>query len=251
LALFDAVVSGESAPIEPASLAGLRIGVDRDFFFAGIDAEVAVLVKAALIRLAAAGAVIVEAPVPGLDGVVPVAMAIQVHDVVPALERYLADSGAPVDFETMFAGVSANVADVFAQVALRGAPAAITEEVSTAARDTARPTLQQAMAGWFAEHRIDAMLLSATMVPATPVGDQDSVDIRGKSVPFATAIARNITPGSTLGLPGLVLPCGLTAGGLPVAIELDGPAGSDRRLLAIGMAVEAMLEPLPAPVFRG
>jgi len=40
-------------------------------------------------------------------------------------------------------------------------------------------------------------------------------------------------------------------GGLPVAIELDGPAGDDRRLLAIGMAVEAVLGPLPAPMLRG
>lgn len=251
LALFDAVVSGETELIEPATLAGLRIGIDRDFFFAGIDAEVSALTERALARLAASGAVIVEAPVPGLDGVVPVAMAIQVHDVVPALERYLSDSGAPVDFERMFAGVSADVADVFAQMALRDAPSAIAEDVYAAARDVARPALQRAMAGWFAGHRIDAMLLPATMAPATPVGDQGDLDIGGNAVPFVTAIARNISPASTLGLPALVLPCGLTAGGLPVAIELDGPAGSDRRLLAIGMAVEALLGPLPAPVLRG
>jgi Asp-tRNA(Asn)/Glu-tRNA(Gln) amidotransferase A subunit family amidase len=251
LALFDAVVSGEMAPIAPMPLAGLRIGIDRSFFFAGLDAEVAALSETALARIAAAGAIIVEAPVPGLGGVVAVAMAIQVHDVVPALEHYLIDSGAPVDFETMFAGVSADVAAVFAQVALRGAPSAIAEDVYAVARDAARPALQQAMAAWFDDNRIDAMLLPATMVPATPVGDQGNVEIGGESVPFATAIARNITPGSTLGLPGLVLPCGLTAGGLPVAIELDGTAGSDRRLLAIGMAVEAVLGALPAPVLRG
>ncbi len=251
LALFDAVVSGEPAVTEAASLAGLRIGIDRDFFFAGIDAEVAALVAAALARLAACGAVIVAAPVPGLAGVEQLAMAIQGHDVVPALERYLSDSDAPIDFETMFAGVSADVAAVFSQVALRGAPQAIAEDVYAAARDGARPAMQQAVATWFADHRIDAMLLPATMVAATPVGRQGSVDIGGTAVPFAMAVARNITPGSTLGLPGLVLPCGLTAGGLPVAIELDGPAGGDRRLLAIGMAVEAVLGPLPAPVLRG
>ncbi len=247
LALFDAVITGEDAPIAPAAIAGLRIGIDRSFFFAGLDAEVATLTEAALARLAAAGAVIVEAPVPGMDQVVPVASAIQAHDVVQALERYLLESGAPVDFETMFASVSADVAGVFAQVGLRDAPAAIADDVYTAARDVMRPALQQAVAAWFADHRIDAMLMPATMVPATPVGEATSVDIGGTLVPFATAMARNISPGSTLGLPSLVLPCGLTAGGLPVAIELDGPAGADRRLLAIGMAVEAVLGVLPAP----
>ncbi len=250
LALFDAVVSGDAVAIEPATVSGLRIGIDRDFFFAGIDAEVAAPVEAALARLSAAGALIVEAPVPGLDRVVPIAMAIQVHDVVPALKRYLAESDAPVDFDTMFAGVSADIANIFALVALRGAPGAITDDGYAAARDKARPALQQAMAAWFAGHRVDAMLLPATMVPATPMGDEGNIDIGGTAVPFATAIARNITPGSTLGLPGLVLPCGLTTGGLPVAIELDGPAGDDRRLLAIGMAVEAVLGPLPAPILR-
>ncbi len=250
LALFDAVVSGEAAPIEPATLFGLRIGIDRDFFFAGIDAEVAALTEKALARLAAAGAVIVEASVPGLDGIVPVAMAIQVHDVVPALERYLSDSGAPVDFETMFAGVSADVADVFTQMALRGAPSAIAEDAYAVASNVTRPALQQVVAAWFADNRIDAMLLPVTMVPATPVGEQGDIDIGGNAVPFVTAIARNISPASTLGLPALVLPCGLTASGLPVAVELDGPVGGDRRLLAIGLAVEALLGPLPAPMLR-
>jgi mandelamide amidase len=250
LALFDAVVSGEDEPIEPATLSGLRIGIDRAFFFAGIDPQMAVLIEQALAGLVAAGAVIVEAPVPGLDTVISVAMAIQAHDVVPALERYLAESAAPVDFETMFASVSRDVAQVFAQIGLRDAPSAIPEDVYAAARNVARPALQQAVADWFAEHRIDAMLLPATLVPATPIGDESDIDIGGSAMPFVTAIARNISPGSTLGLPGIVLPCGMTPGGLPVAIELDGPAGSDRRLLAIAMAVEALLGPLPAPLLH-
>jgi mandelamide amidase len=32
-----------------------------------------------------------------------------------------------------------------------------------------------------------------------------------------------------------------------VGLEFDGPTGSDRRLLAIGMAAEAVLGRLPAP----
>jgi mandelamide amidase len=61
------------------------------------------------------------------------------------------------------------------------------------------------------------------------------------------AVARNIAPGSTAGLPGLVLPVGLTGGGLPVSIEFDAAAGTDRALLALGLGVERALETLPAP----
>jgi len=46
---------------------------------------------------------------------------------------------------------------------------------------------------------------------------------------------------------GLSLPAGLTKSNLPVGLELDGPVGSDRRLLAIGMAIEIALGVLPPP----
>ena len=49
------------------------------------------------------------------------------------------------------------------------------------------------------------------------------------------------------GLPGIVLPAGLSKEGLPVSIELDGPTGNDREILAIGLAVEQVLGSLPAP----
>jgi hypothetical protein len=40
-----------------------------------------------------------------------------------------------------------------------------------------------------------------------------------RRMPLDEAMARNIAPGSTAGLPGLVLPAGLTTSGLPVAIS--------------------------------
>lgn len=60
-------------------------------------------------------------------------------------------------------------------------------------------------------------------------------------------LGRNADPGSCVGLPGVSLPAGLTAAGLPVGIGLDGPFGTDRRLLAIAAAVEGVLGRIPAP----
>ena len=60
-------------------------------------------------------------------------------------------------------------------------------------------------------------------------------------------MGRNIASGSTTGIPGLVIPAGLDADGLPVSIELDGPAGSDQRMLQLGLAIEQVLGHLPAP----
>jgi len=73
------------------------------------------------------------------------------------------------------------------------------------------------------------------------------VNIAGRKVPFEAAIARNISPGSTAGIPGLVLPAGLTASGLPVGIEFDAPASSDRSLLALGLSLEGALGAISPP----
>ena len=59
---------------------------------------------------------------------------------------------------------------------------------------------------------------------------------------------RNADPGSNAGIPGLVVPAGLgPSTRMPVGIELDGPAGSDRRLLELGLAIEKVLGRTPAP----
>jgi mandelamide amidase len=39
----------------------------------------------------------------------------------------------------------------------------------------------------------------------------------------------------------------MTAEGLPLGVEIDGPAGSDRHLLAIGLELERILGAVPAP----
>jgi len=49
------------------------------------------------------------------------------------------------------------------------------------------------------------------------------------------------------GMPGRTLPAGRGKSGLPIGMELDGPMGSDSRLLAIGMAMKALFGPLEAP----
>ena len=250
LALFDAVMTGDARPVAPASLTGLRIGVARGFNFAGLDPEVERVMDEVLARLRAAGVVVVEADPPGLDQFISlVTMPVQIHDLVPSLTRYLSQSGAPVSFDQLLASVSSDVKAVIEQFGVPGAPFAIPEAAYAAARDRHRPAMRRMLADYFAEHGVAAMLLPATMTPATPIGQADTVTIAGVDVAFTTAIARNISAASTAGLPGLVLPAGLTRGSrLPVGLELDGPEGTDRQLLGVGMAIEAVLAPMPAPV---
>ena len=56
-------------------------------------------------------------------------------------------------------------------------------------------------------------------------------------------------PGNLAGLPGLSLPCGLSEG-LPVGLQLLGPAFSENRLLAAGHALEQALAFVPLGAAR-
>ena len=49
------------------------------------------------------------------------------------------------------------------------------------------------------------------------------------------------------GIPGVSLPIGSSPVGLPIGLALDGPAGSDRRLLAIAAKLAENFAALPAP----
>jgi mandelamide amidase len=104
------------------------------------------------------------------------------------------------------------------------------------------PALQRLFRECFNRAGVSALVFPATRVPALPIGSQADVTIKGRKIPFDVAIARNIAPGSTAGLPGLVLPAGL-----PVAIELDAPAGADRALLSLGVRVATELGTVPPP----
>src|SRR5262249_7510838 len=105
-----------------------------------------------------------------------------------------------------------------------------------------RPRLQQAYRDYFAENRVDAILFATTPLPACPLdGSDQTVLLNDRRVPTFETFIRNTDPASNAGIPALSLPAGFGSLHLPIGIELDGPAGHDRRLLALGGAVEAAL----------
>jgi Asp-tRNA(Asn)/Glu-tRNA(Gln) amidotransferase A subunit family amidase len=248
LALFDSVVANDWQRLQPTPLKGVRLGVVRDYWFTDLDPEVERQTGLALARLEEAGAQIIETQLPGLASLIDLTTdAVQNHDVRVALAAYLKEYGAAVDFDTLVAQASPDIQRVFRSDVLPGGVNFVTEAHYAAARDQYLPALRRLYADYFARAGVAAMVFPTTLVPAPRIGEETTVDVGGRPLPFDTAVARNIAPGSTAGLPGLVLPVGLTHTGLPVAIEFDAPAGADRALLALGLSAERALGTLPAP----
>ena len=119
LALFDCVVTGEAAVDTPADLTGLRLGVDRRYFFQSLDNDVARITEDSLRRLADAGVELVEAEVPGLQGLIDLTTAtVQAYHVRPMLTQFLEDYETAISFDDVMAGVSDDIRASFSEFVL-------------------------------------------------------------------------------------------------------------------------------------
>jgi mandelamide amidase len=248
LVLLDTVITGARDAVRPAALTGMRLGVHRGYFFENVDAETGRVIEAALEKLRGAGAEIVEIDMPGLaDLNAKVSFPVALYEANVDLGTYLAKHRTGLDV----AGVAAQVASpdvkgVFTTMILPGAKNAVPEAGYKAAL-AARPALQKAYADAFARNRVVALVFPTTLLPAAPIGEDETTKLNGADVPTFPTFIHNTDPGSNAGVPGLSVPVGRTAGGLPVGLALDGPAGSDRKLLGIGLALEQLFGRLPAP----
>jgi indoleacetamide hydrolase len=111
-----------------------------------------------------------------------------------------------------------------------------------AAIKVARPALQALYRNTFAGNRLDAIAFPTTPRVAI-ASNPDSSSLENFEL-----FIQNTDPGSNAGIPGIQIPIALGAASqLPVGLELDGPAGSDRKLLAIGLALEKLFGRLPPP----
>ena len=248
IALLDGVITGEGA-LPTVALNGLRIGLPAPLW-EGLAQQVEDVARAALKRLEAAGVVFVPVAMSelnDLNGMVGGPIAI--HEARDDVNAWLVANQAPVQ---TISELAARIASPDVRAIYDAVIAGSLDAHYEAALNHWRPLLQAYIAATFADERLDALLFPTTRLTAVPMDEingSSTVSIDG-APPIDTmeAFLRNTDPASTSGIPGLSLPAGMSAHGLPVGLELDGPLGSDRRLLAIGVAFEQLLGTLPPPV---
>lgn len=246
--LLDRVITG--APrAKPAALKGVRFGLLKSML-ANMDGDTQAVFDAALVKLKAAGVVVVELEAPKLaelNGAVgfPVALYEAYDDMV----AYLAKYNTGVSIEQLAKGIaSPDVKGTYDGLVIpRKLPGPNNTLVDAkpayeTAMKTSRPALQALYRALFKANKVDAIVFPTVPKVAMAAGPESS------SIENFVATIQNTDPGSNAGIPGLQVPAGLGAASkLPVGIELDGPAGSDRRLIALGLAIEGVLGRLPPP----
>jgi aspartyl-tRNA(Asn)/glutamyl-tRNA(Gln) amidotransferase subunit A len=85
---------------------------------------------------------------------------------------------------------------------------------------------------------VDALILPALPILA-PVSGQQTVTIGGKEIPVRAAMLKHTQLFNMTGHPAITLP--IETEGLPVGLQIVGPAGNTARLLDIAAACEATL----------
>jgi len=88
--------------------------------------------------------------------------------------------------------------------------------------------------------RADVVLAPTTATPPLPIGSIDGLSgwRTDRTVMSACPYA---WPWNALGWPGMNVPAGLTADGLPVGAQLLGPAGGEERLISLAAQLESVL----------
>jgi Asp-tRNA(Asn)/Glu-tRNA(Gln) amidotransferase A subunit family amidase len=246
LVLFDQVLLHDTQPVYPRPLRHLRLGVPSTYWN-GLDEQIERVTVTAIEKLRDAGAEIVRVNVPEvIQSDMETVMDILSYEVVANETAFLHDQSAGVSFEQLFSQMSAPLRSRFETAFMAGGKNAVPEERYHAAIQRTI-AIRVAMQEYFQQNNLAAMVFPPTLVPALPIGVEGEITIRGAASTVRTAMLRNTVHASCVGMPGLVLPAGMTVDGLPVGLEFDVLPGDDRSLLPLGLSLERVLGPVAAP----
>ncbi|MFH1057711.1 MAG: Asp-tRNA(Asn)/Glu-tRNA(Gln) amidotransferase subunit GatA [Pseudomonadota bacterium] len=218
---------------------GLRLGLPREFFGAGLDPEVAAAVKAAIATLEAQGAELVEVSLPHTEYGLAVYYIIAPAECSSNLARF-----DGVKYGLSLRGERASLMDMYRDTRSAGfGPEVIrrimlgTYALSAGYYDAyygkagqVRTLLRRDFDQAFAQ--CDAIVGPVTPTPAFDLGQK--VDD-----PLQMYLSDVYTLSCNLaGIPGMSVPCGFSQSGRPIGLQILGPHFAEETLLAIGHAYQ-------------
>jgi amidase len=201
---------------------GLRVALSIDLGDAfTVDTDVVTVIAAMGDALSDAGAT-VQADHPNLDGA---------EDAFRTLRAWLFHSTLG-DLNARHPGVmkASLVANIEAGAPLTGA--------DVARGHAQRTELAERMRRFFTRH--DVLALPVSQVPPFPADQEFPTEINGEIQATYLDWMRSAFLITVTGCPAISVPAGFTSSGLPVGLQLVGPADSERRLLEIAHAVEML-----------
>ncbi len=208
-----------------AGVKGLRLGVERDFFFSRrAHSDVLQEIQKALDFFQSEGAELVEVNIPELELAVPAAMPALVADTTAYHRDWLRERADRYEAPTR---VMIELGELI--------PAT---HYVTAQR--ARRLLRDRFRNAFEMFRLDALVAPTLPGPTVPVEklNLDLTDGSGESP--GSSYFRNCVAANVVGVPALSVPAGFTRDGLPIGMALWGRPLHEATLFRIGRAYESV-----------
>ncbi|MBI5511248.1 MAG: Asp-tRNA(Asn)/Glu-tRNA(Gln) amidotransferase subunit GatA [Deltaproteobacteria bacterium] len=221
-----------------AGVKGLKLGVPKEYFVAGIDPEVRTAVERAIATYAGLGADIVEVSLPHTEYAIATYYLIATAEASSNLARY---DGVRFGLRR---DPGRGVRDMYLQTRARGFGPEVKRRIVLgtyvlsagyyeAYYDRAqkvRTLIRRDFAAAFA--KADLLVTPTSPTPAFRLGAR-------LADPLQMYLADIFTVGCNLaGIPGLSLPCGFANDGMPIGLQLLGPAWSEATLTRAGRAYE-------------
>ncbi len=199
-----------------AGISGLRIAYSPDLGYAEVDPEVASLVAAAVRELEGLGATVDQVD-PGFDDPIDISTGLWFVSSKTVYDALSPDGQAVTDPD-------------FAAQAEQGS--------SFRAQDVQLLTLKRNALGTLMREfmtRYDLLVTPAVAVPAFDSRPAGSVPMTPETMLSWTPFSY---PFNLTQQPAITIPCGLTAGGLPVGLQFVGPAHGDALVIRAARAYE-------------
>lgn len=198
---------------------GMVFGLPTNYYFDNVDPEVDTAVRAAIDVLAGLGAEIREVELPLADTYMPVEFGILVPEASSYHQRLLREK-----------------ADLYTddvRVFLDAGELMLATDYIRSLR--VRTLIQEGWRDMF--DGLDAVVAPTVPGTAARVGQETFNWSTEETV--INAYVRTSAPGNLTGLPGLSVPCGFSAEGLPIGLQILGKPFAEQTVLRIGAAYEA------------
>jgi aspartyl-tRNA(Asn)/glutamyl-tRNA(Gln) amidotransferase subunit A len=200
-------------------LTGVRVGVPKNFYFDRLDSEVSATVRKSISEMEHLGAAVSEIQVPDPDEMNATARLILLAEAASLYAHY--------DDAAMFGE------DVWALLQ-QGKMIAAHEYVN--AQRIRALFRREFDALW---KKID-LLVTPTTPTAAPLSNETVVTIGSKQEDTRLASTRLVRAINLVGEPALSIPCGTTASGLPIGLQLIGEPFTEPELLQVAKTIETM-----------
>ena len=222
-----------------AGIKGMTLGLPTDYFVDGLDPDVASALQAAIDTCRGLGAKLVEVSLPHTAYAVPTYYIISTAEASANLARF---DGVRYGFR---ASGAEDVLALYEQTRAQGFGPEVkrriilgtyvlssgyydayyvrAQKVRTLIRRDFETAFQQC----------DALLAPVSPTPAYRIGEKTSDPLQMYLGDIFTV------PANLAGICGLSVPCGFTPGGLPVGMQILGPAFGESRLFRVGGAFQA------------